>query len=93
MGDSRLTFHVLGRVQGVGFREATKTAARQAGLRGWVQNLPDGAVSGVAEGEPAALDAFLDFLRRGPKLARVERVETALAAATGEYAEFIVRRQ
>ena len=59
---------IRGRVQGVGFRMFVYRRANQAGLRGWVRNLPDGrSVEALVQGEPAMLDDFAErVLRRGP---------------------------
>jgi len=67
---------VHGRVQRVNFRAAAAAEARRLGLRGRVWNRDDGAVEAVAAGDPAALDAFADWLHRGPPLARVAGVST-----------------
>ena len=48
-----------GRVQGVGFRYATKDLARGFDVCGWVKNLPDGTVELQAMGEADELEAFL----------------------------------
>lgn len=66
-----------GRVQGVGFRMFVYRRANQAGLQGWVRNLPDGrSVEAFVQGEPAALDAFAErVLRRGPGGAIVAEVK------------------
>jgi acylphosphatase len=45
----------------------------------------------VAEGPQAGLDALLAELRRGPALARVDRVDASWAASTGDYEGFRVR--
>lgn len=66
---------VCGRVQGVGFRAATRSKAEAGGVSGWVRNLPDGGVEAVFEGSPEAVEALVGFCRQGPPLARVERVE------------------
>ncbi|WP_341540072.1 acylphosphatase [Pseudodesulfovibrio tunisiensis] len=42
---------IRGKVQGVWFRGWTRDTARELGLRGWVRNLPDGAVEAVAPGK------------------------------------------
>lgn len=55
----RYIVHFTGRVQGVGFRWTTQRVARQFTVAGYVQNLPDGCVRLVAEGEVAELDAFV----------------------------------
>ena len=72
-----IQFRVSGRVQGVGFRYATQQAARDIGVNGWVRNRRDGDVEGVAEGETTSLDAFVDWLRQGPRHAVVGDVSTS----------------
>ncbi|HXM78803.1 MAG TPA: acylphosphatase [Thermoanaerobaculia bacterium] len=62
---------VSGRVQGVGFRAFAQRAAREAGVRGWVRNLPDGSVETAVEGEEAAVGKYLERLRRGPLAGKV----------------------
>ena len=57
---------VSGRVQGVGFRFFAERAARSAGVKGWVRNLPDGRVETVAEGEEDAVTRYLEKIGRGP---------------------------
>ena len=79
----RCGFVVRGRVQGVGYRAFTVAAARKAGVSGFVHNDADGSVSGEAEGEPAAVDAFLAALRRGPTFARVASVDSEPMPAIG----------
>lgn len=69
-------FVVRGRVQGVFFRQSSKERADALGLRGWVRNRPDGAVEGLVAGVDAgALDAFRDWLRRGPTRAQVQDLD------------------
>jgi acylphosphatase len=67
---------VRGRVQGVGFRAATASEARRLQLTGWVRNQLDGTVEVDAEGEDAATEAFLAWLRRGPSYAHVTSVNS-----------------
>ena len=38
---------VLGRVQGVGFRDALRREAHRHGVRGWVRNRVDGSVEAL----------------------------------------------
>jgi acylphosphatase len=66
---------VHGRVQGVGFRYATRAQAGLLGVTGWVANRPDGSVQVWAQGPPDAVARFVAFLREGPRQARVESVE------------------
>jgi acylphosphatase len=79
---------IAGRVQGVGFREATVDAARAARVSGWVRNRSDGTVEVLAQGEPAAVDRLVEWCRRGPRIARVTSVEIAAADADPELEGF-----
>ena len=71
-------FWVSGRVQGVYFRASTQATARQLGLGGWVRNLPDGRVEGVACGAGKALDKLVDWLHHGPEHAGVTDLQIEL---------------
>ena len=70
-----LHFFVTGRVQGVFFRMHTRQQAQLYNLTGWVRNLPDGRVEGVASGDETGLKNFRAWLQQGPELARVADVE------------------
>jgi acylphosphatase len=48
-----------GRVQGVGFRYATKQIAMGFEVTGWVRNTPDGRVELQVSGDEEEVDAFL----------------------------------
>jgi acylphosphatase len=77
---------VTGRVQGVGFRFSTIERARSLGLGGWVRNRADGSVEAVFEGPPERVRSMVDWCRRGPRGARVERLEVAPEQPVGERA-------
>jgi acylphosphatase len=74
---------VTGLVQGVWFRQTTSDMARDAGVAGWVRNLPDGRVAAEFEGEPAAVASVVAWCHRGPRAARVDAVEIADVEPTG----------
>lgn len=84
--DDRRRVRVLveGRVQGVWFRESTREEAGRLGVHGWVRNLPDGRVEAVFEGEPTAVDALVDWTRRGPERASVTAVHVDREEPRGE---------
>jgi len=48
-----------GRVQGVGFRYATKEVAKGFEVTGWVKNLIDGSVEVLVKGEDTEVNEFL----------------------------------
>lgn len=87
----RLDAIVRGRVQGVGFRYFVHARAVALGLRGWVANQADGSVRCVAEGLEADLEQLLEALGAGPGGSRVDAVEVAWGAASGEFEGFGVR--
>ena len=63
---------VEGAVQGVGYREFTRRAALRLNVSGWVRNRSDGAVEALVRGSPAAVEALLAEMRKGPRSAIVE---------------------
>ena len=83
-------FVVTGRVQGVGFRAATRRRALALELWGWVRNRADGAVEGLAGGAPGRLEDFRRWLHEGPALARVECVDWQLDSRSGPLKGFDV---
>jgi acylphosphatase len=69
--------YVSGRVQGVFYRASTRERAQQLGCRGYARNLADGRVEVLAVGEPAAVDALVEWLWHGPPAAHVQDVQCA----------------
>jgi len=74
---------VHGAVQGVGFRYFVMREANRLGLGGWVRNDDDGTVEIVAEGRRSDLEQLKSAAERGPREARVTRVDADWTAATG----------
>jgi acylphosphatase len=74
---------VTGRVQGVAFRWEAQREAERLGIVGWVRNEPDGSVAALAEGDEAAVDAWVAWCRTGPSYARVRDVAVLPASTTG----------
>ncbi len=82
---TRVSITVTGTVQAVGFRPFVYRRATEHGLAGSVRNRGDAGVAIELEGEPAAIQAFLDDLeQRPPPLAVVESVTVEDRSATGE---------
>ena len=80
-----------GRVQGVGFRYTTRQIAERFDVTGYVQNLPDGSVRLVSEGEVDELDRFLAAVQ-GELERYIAHIQSRVSQATGEFQEFHVRR-
>ncbi len=83
----RIQIHIRGIVQGVGMRPFVYREAVAAGVGGWVLNAGDG-VHIEAEGDDAALDAFVRALRdRPPAAARIDDIEVRQVDASAAAAE------
>ncbi|UYA61002.1 Acylphosphate phosphohydrolase [Pectobacterium sp. F1-1] len=83
--------YVYGMVQGVGFRYNTQHQARRLGLNGYARNCDDGSVEVVANGEPHAVEALIEWLKQGgPRSARVDRVLIEPHGKT-DYESFTIR--
>lgn len=76
-----LRLRIVGLVQGVGFRDYMVREAATQGVSGWVRNRRDGSVEVFAIGPTEALDAIKAAARRGPRAARVIRVDADPANA------------
>jgi acylphosphatase len=66
---------VTGKVQNVGFRYYTAKTAQEFNIGGFVKNEPDGTVYIEAEGEADAMEIFINWCRRGPQWARVDKMD------------------
>jgi acylphosphatase len=88
--NQRRRVYFAGHVQGVGFRYAAASLARRYQVTGYVQNLPDGRVVLVAEGEAAELDRCLDDLNREMK-PYIRECQSEIGPPTGEFRGFEIR--
>jgi len=84
----KVNIKVYGLVQGVFFRYTTRKVARRLGLTGFVKNLSDGSVYIEAEGPENKLNELLQFSKKGPKHANVEKVEYEFMEPTNKFKGF-----
>ncbi len=80
----RVHLLISGRVQGVGFRWFAREAAERLKVGGWARNLPGGEVEAEAEGDSAAVAAFVEEMRRGCPLSRVDALERRACPLEGD---------
>lgn len=66
---------VIGKVQGVFFRVKTREQAQRLDLTGWVRNTPEGTVEFFMVGDEVAISQIQRWLKTGPGLARVDRLD------------------
>lgn len=84
----RVRAFVDGRVQGVAYRFFAEKCAARLGITGWVRNLADGRVEVLAEGASGQVETFLERLKEGPSLARIDGFEVRREPSTGEFQDF-----
>jgi len=87
----RIRVNISGIVQGVFFRAATRRAAADFNLTGWVRNMDDGRVEAVIEGEDTDVDKMLAWCHVGPPSARVEKVTISEEHYTGGFQDFNIK--
>jgi acylphosphatase len=91
MSQVRRRVLISGVVQGVNFRAYTRRAAINAGVYGWVRNMPDGRVEAVFEGDEDRVNEVVAWCHRGSPHGRVEAVTVTKEAPTGEFRDFDIR--
>ncbi|HSD11198.1 MAG TPA: acylphosphatase [Candidatus Binatia bacterium] len=91
MAAVRVELRIHGRVQGVFYRASAHRQARVLGLSGYVENLGDGSVGVVAEGDETAIERLIAWCRVGPPSARVSRIDVTRVPASGKFTDFEVR--
>ncbi len=85
-------FFISGKVQGVGYRFFVQRSSARHQVRGYVKNLADCRVEVLAEGTPAAVEAFGRDLAAGPSHSRVTVVEEIVIEPSGLFCAFRIER-
>lgn len=88
MDNIRVRLIIEGRVQGVWFRDSTRTEAVGLGVTGWVKNRVDGGVEVVAEGPVDRVNKLVAWCHHGPSYARVTDVYETREEWQGEFNSF-----
>jgi acylphosphatase len=91
MVQKRVHIFVNGRVQGVFFRQATKVIAIKNNVTGWVQNLDDGRVEILIEGDDKCVDSVIAWCDCGPANSRVDDIQINNENYLGSFENFEVR--
>ena len=84
------TVYFSGHVQGVGFRYATLSVAKEFELTGRVRNLADGRVLLEIEGAPKEINAFLAVLEERMH-GYIRKVERSSSQAPAKYQDFCIQ--
>lgn len=79
---------ITGRVQMVMFRDFAQRKARGLKITGTVQNLNDGSVRVVAQGEEDILKKYIEYLNKGSMLSNVENVSVSWREPKEKFTQF-----
>ena len=82
---------VSGRVQGFGYRYFALHRAQELGIKGWARNMVDGSVKIIAQGDESTLKTYVDYLRLGPTLSRVDKISIHRSDITTVFDIFSVK--
>ena len=88
MDNIRVRLIIEGRVQGVWFRDSTRSEALTLGVSGWVRNRRDGSVEAIAEGPEDQVKKLVSWCHQGPTRANVSRVDETREEWKGEFDSF-----
>jgi len=88
--NERLHAMVQGYVQGVGFRFFVYRAGLDLQLKGWVRNRINGNVEIIADGPKKKLDALLEYIRKGPQMAQVVKVNVEWQKSKNDLSPFTI---
>lgn len=81
---------ILGKVQGVGYRDFAQVQAKACGITGWVKNNSDGTVSVLAQGLPDDMKRYIEELHEGSILAEVTTVSVDWGTVKEPFSDFVV---
>jgi len=84
----QLTAYVSGKVQKTGYRARVTDIARALGFKGFVENLDDGRVRIVAEGDEDRLKWFEEAIDIKNTLIQVSTIEKEYSSAVGNVSKF-----
>jgi acylphosphatase len=84
----RLTAYVSGQIQKVSYRKRVIDIARALGLKGMIENLNDGRVKIIAEGDDEKLKWFESAIDINNTLIHVSSIEMAYSKVGSEFSQF-----
>ena len=86
------TVHVkiIGKVQGVFFRDFTRRKAEELALVGWVKNMPDGSVESLISGNDEDITSMILWFQNGSPQSSVIKVVTEEVANSPDSDRFVI---
>jgi acylphosphatase len=84
----KVTLHISGNVQRVGYRAKVISIANALGITGFIQNLPDGRAKIIAQGEQSELDKLIQVINISNSLINVTNIEQEYSTYSDDYEGF-----
>ena len=84
----KFTLYISGNVQRVGYRAKVESIATALGIEGLIQNLPDGRVKIIAQGEQSELDKLIQDINISNSLINVTNIEQEYSTSLDNYEGF-----
>jgi len=84
----KVTLHISGNVQRVGYRAKVMSIANALGIKGFIQNLPDGRVKIIAQGKQSELDKLIQAINISNSLINVTNIEQEYSTYSDDYEGF-----
>lgn len=88
---SRAHVFIEGNVQGVFYRSWTHKTAKEIGLTGFVNNLEDGRVEALFEGEKGKVEEMITKCKEGSKSSQVKHIDIVWEDPKGDYSDFVIK--
>ena len=82
---------IIGRVQNVFFRIFVKKYADKLGIKGFTENLPNGSIEVIAQGENDSLDKLIKQVKIGPDFAKVDKIIVSRETSNEIFQNFEIR--
>ena len=87
----RIHIFISGKVQGVFFRDSVLKLAEKLKVFGWIQNLENGIVEAVFEGDKDKVQQMVKYIRKGPLFAKVKEIDIDEQRYTGDFKDFQIK--
>ncbi len=84
----KVTLYISGNVQRVGYRAKVISIATALGIKGFIQNLPDGRVKIIAQGEQSELDKLIQDMNISNSLINVTNIKQEYSTPSDDYEGF-----
>jgi len=84
----KVTLHISGNVQRVGYRAKVISTANALGIKGFIQNLRDGRAKIIAQGEQSELDKLIQAINISNSLINVTNIEQEYSIYSDDYEGF-----